>query len=116
MTTKQMVLNKPRFANASLFDFSRAENCLLICDLLDPYNYCSVSQSIFTSVELSMSCLNEGFKALRSASTLFLLQHSPAMVQCFSPDCNHHTESRKWKFFRFSKDDKDYNEWKNLIR
>ena len=54
MTTKQMVLNKPRFVNASLFDFCRAENCLLICDLLDPYNYCYVSQSLFTLVELFM--------------------------------------------------------------
>ena len=98
-----MVLNKPRFVNASLFDFCRAENALLICDLLDPYNYCYVSQSLFALVELSMIYKNEGFKALRSALTLFLLQPSPGMVQCFSADCNHDSESHECKFFRFSK-------------
>ena len=40
-----------------------------------------------------MICLNEGFKALRSPSTLSLHQHSPAMVQCFSPDCNDYSET-----------------------
>ena len=38
------------------------------------------------------------------------------MVNCFAPDCDHHSESHTCKFFRFPTADGEKKRWISLIR
>ena len=38
------------------------------------------------------------------------------MVNCFAPDCSHHSESHTCKFFRFPASDGEKKKWISLIR